>query len=86
MNVNEVIAWKNGLFDFQDASIETVMRQLSRWYDVDVEYRGKIPETLFTGKLHRAVNASQVIDILSYFKIHFKIENEGIKKKIIVMP
>ncbi|NQX42290.1 FecR protein [Pedobacter steynii] len=86
VDINEVIAWKNGLFDFQDASIETVMRQLSRWYDVDVEYRGKIPETLFTGKLHRAVNASQVIDILSYFKIHFKIENEGIKKKIIVMP
>lgn len=86
VNVEQVIAWKNGLFDFKDANIETVMRQLSRWYDVDVEYRGKISEALFTGKLHRAVNVSQVIDILSYFNVHFKIENEGIKKKIIVMP
>jgi len=85
-NVDEVVAWKNGLFDFTDANVADVMRQLARWYDVDVEYQGKIPETLFTGKLHRNVNASQILDILSYFKVQFKIENEGAKKKIIVMP
>jgi len=86
VNVDEVIAWKNGLFDFKDANIRTVMRQLARWYNVDVEYQGKIPEILFTGKLHRDVNASQVLDILSYFKVHFKIENGGAQKKIIVIP
>jgi len=86
VNVDEVVAWKNGLFDFKDADIETVMRQLSRWYDVDIEYRGKISEALFTGKLYREVNVSQVLDMLSYFKVHFKIENNGVQKKIIVMP
>ncbi|WP_316834216.1 FecR family protein [Pedobacter nutrimenti] len=86
VNVDEVVAWKNGLFDFKDADIETIMRQLSRWYDVDVEYRGKISEALFTGKLYREVNVSQVLDMLSYFKVHFKIENDGVQKKIVVMP
>ncbi|MEI9912410.1 MAG: DUF4974 domain-containing protein [Bacteroidota bacterium] len=37
----EVIAWKNGLFDFKDASIETIMLQVARWYDVTIIYEGK---------------------------------------------
>ncbi|SDS33672.1 FecR family protein [Mucilaginibacter mallensis] len=86
VDVDEMVAWKNGLFDFKDANIGIVMRQLARWYDVDVEYEGKIPDILFTGKLHRDINAAQILDMLSYFKVHFKIENEGVKKKIIVMP
>jgi hypothetical protein len=85
VDVNRVVAWKNGMFEFKDADIGTVMRQLSRWYDVDVKYQGKIPDALFSGKLHMNVNASQILDILSFFKVHFKIENEGAKKMIIVI-
>lgn len=75
-----VVAWKNGLFRFKRASVETVMRQLARWYDVEVVYEGEIPEKVFTGEIYRDLNASQVLDILSYTNLDFRIEG----KKIIV--
>jgi len=86
VNTEEVVAWKDGLFQFKDTDLPVVMRQLSRWYDVQVEYEGKMPETVFTGKLHRNVNASQVLDILKYFNLNFRIEGTGAQKKIIVTP
>jgi transmembrane sensor len=81
-NMNEAIAWHKGLFEFHDADIQTVMRQLSRWYDVDVSYDGKITDRRFSGKLYRNITALTVADILSYKKIHFRIEG----KRIIVEP
>lgn len=87
VDIEEAIAWKNGMFKFNHADIKTVMRQLSRWYDVDVEYEGKMSEREFSGKLFRNVNASQVLDILSFSKVHFRIENTANNKsdkKIIV--
>lgn len=80
-DVNEAIAWKTGLFHFNDAEIETVMRQISRWYDVDVKYEGKMPHKQITGKISRNVMASEVLSMLSYTGINFKIEG----KNIIVM-
>jgi transmembrane sensor len=77
-NMDEAIAWHKGLFEFHDADIQTVMRQLSRWYNVDVSYEGKITDRHFSGKLYRNVTALTVADILSYKKIHFKIEGKQI--------
>ena len=74
VDVNAAVAWKNGLFNFEDNNIEEVMRQLARWYDVDVKYEGKIPSRKFSGEISRNVNASQILDILAFKKIHFKIE------------
>lgn len=81
-NMDEAIAWHKGLFEFHNADIQTVMRQLSRWYDVDVSYEGKITDRHFSGKLYRNVTALTVADILSYKKIHFRIQG----KQIIVQP
>jgi transmembrane sensor len=81
-DLEEATAWHKGLFQFHDASIQTVMRQLARWYDVDISYEGKIPDRLFSGKIYRNATALTVADILSYKKIHFKIEG----KRIIVEP
>ncbi|MFC1225092.1 FecR family protein [Pedobacter sp. BG31] len=80
-DTEEAIAWHLGLFQFKDANIQTVMRQLSRWYDVDIGYEGEIPDRKFTGKIFRNVSALKVSDILSYSNIHFRIEG----KKIIVI-
>jgi hypothetical protein len=82
VDVDEVVAWKNGFFYFEDNNIQEVMRQLSRWYDVDIKYEGKLPVREFSGEISRNVNASQILDILSFKKIHYKIEG----KTIIVMP
>jgi len=79
-NIDEVIAWKNGLFRFESQDLETVMRQLSRWYDVEVNYKVKTNRH-FTGIISRNVNASEVLKMLEMAGgMHFNIDG----KKIIV--
>jgi ferric-dicitrate binding protein FerR (iron transport regulator) len=78
VDVNAITAWKNGVFLFKNTEIETVMRQISRWYDVDVKYEGKMPHVQITGKISRNVNASEILSMLSYTGIHFKIEDKNI--------
>ncbi|HWV66670.1 FecR family protein, partial [Chitinophaga sp.] len=51
IDANSAVAWKNGYFSFEDADIPTVMRQLSRWYNIEVKYSEKIPEETFTGEI-----------------------------------
>jgi len=76
------VSWKNGFFTFKQADIHLVMRQLARWYNVDVAYEGNIPATKITGNVHRSVNASQALKILTYLDIHYRVEG----RKIIVTP
>jgi len=86
VNTEQAIAWKNGLFSFKGTPMAEAMRQLSRWYNVDVEYPNGLPKTNFTGEMHRNINASQVLDMLSYFNVHFQIVADSDGKKIIVKP
>jgi hypothetical protein len=80
VNVSEVMAWKNGLFQFDGADIVTIMNQISRWYDVDIVYSGKVPVRHFQGKISRDAALSQVLKILELSNVKFKMEG----KKIIV--
>jgi hypothetical protein len=57
------------------------MRQIARWYNVEVMYENGIPEGHITGKIPRNTNLSQVLKILQLSGIHFKIEG----KKVIVL-
>ena len=82
VDVDEVIAWKNGMFGFENAGIETVMRQLSRWYDVEIEYKGKT-EDLFIAEMRRNIKLS---DALRALELTGKVKFEIVGKKIIVMP
>lgn len=82
VDVQQVIAWKNGYFNFNRADLATVMRQLARWYDVDVEYQGKVPNIMFIGEMQRNLNLSEVLDVLKRTDVHYKIEG----KKLIVLP
>lgn len=78
----QATAWKDGLIAFKDADIEDIMRQLIRWYDIEVVYEGIMPNRLFTGKVSREANLSQILKLLEKSRIHFKIEG----KTITVMP
>jgi ferric-dicitrate binding protein FerR (iron transport regulator) len=78
----EVVAWKNGMFQFSGADMQTVMRQLSRWYDVAIEYQGAIPKRSFEGEMQRTLMLSQVLKILEKNNVHFILKD----KKLIVMP
>ena len=72
------LAWKNGIFQFRRADVQMVMRQFSRWYNVDVRYEGKVPQTAITGKVLRSANASQIISILNALGIETKTEGRTI--------
>ncbi|HEV2481029.1 MAG TPA: FecR family protein [Puia sp.] len=79
----QAVAWKNGLFDFTDAGLQTVMRQLSRWYNVDVSYEGNIPARQFTGMIGRSLTLDQVLKGLAKENVHYRIE-EG--NRLIITP
>ncbi|WP_183578408.1 FecR family protein [Mucilaginibacter sp. X5P1] len=82
VDLDAAVAWKNGLFYFEDSNIQEVMRQFARWYDVDVKYEGELSARHFAGEIPRNINATQMLDILSFKKIHYKLQG----KTIIVMP
>lgn len=78
-DTEEVIAWKNGYFLFKDESIHSIMRKLSRWYDVEVTYAGEIPELGFGGNISRSKDITEVLDALQLTNaVHFKIEGRRI--------
>lgn len=74
VDVDEVVAWKDGFFQFNEDNIVNIMKQLSRWYDVDVVFEGKQSETLFLLKIPRSLNLTEVLNILETNGIQFKIE------------
>lgn len=75
--VDEAVAWKEGMFYFKNAGVKDVMRQLSRWYDVEVTYRGDVPVRKFTGKVSRNVNLSEIVGMLRYAGMNCNL-NDGI--------
>jgi ferric-dicitrate binding protein FerR (iron transport regulator) len=81
-DIDEVIAWKNGQTLFVHQDIKTIMRQVSRWYDLDVEYNGNKLPRFFTGSISRKSNLSSLLKILELSDVHFTIEGT----KIIVTP
>jgi transmembrane sensor len=81
VDTDDVIAWKNGLFNFNNADIKTVMRQLARWYDVEVVYEGNLPNEKFEGEISRNSTLSEVFSILELSAVHFKVEG----RKVTVM-
>ena len=81
-DVEEAIAWKEGKFQFDHAEIHTVMRQIARWYNVDVEYQDPVTSH-FGGTISRDVNLLQVLNMLHLTgEVNFDIQD----KKIVVMP
>ncbi|HEX8019150.1 FecR family protein [Mucilaginibacter sp.] len=79
-NIDEAVAWKNGKFIFSNTDLQTIMRQLSRWYDVDVEYQGKTAQKHYMGRISRNVPVSQIFEILKTSGLNFTING----RKIIV--
>jgi transmembrane sensor len=82
VDLDKVMAWKNGFFGFDNATLHEVLKEISRWYDVEVTYEGTNQSRAFTGEIQRDLSLSEVLKILERNKVHFKIEG----KKLIVMP
>lgn len=84
VNIEQVVAWKNGMQSFNSADIQTIMRQVERWYNIQVEFKGNITTRKFTGDIPREAKLSELLDLFKVNKIHFEID--AAHKKMTVMP
>jgi transmembrane sensor len=82
VDLEQVVAWKNGYFHFQNASVDLVLQELGRWYDMDIVYQGAIPKRQFGGEISRSSTLQQVLKILEESNV--KITVSG--KNIVVQP
>ncbi len=82
-DIQQTMAWKNGLFIFHDLNITEVMKQVARWYDVDVEYRDDdVKNNEFGGTISKYKNITELLDVMSLTRsIHYKIEG----RRVIIM-
>ena len=83
VDIGKVIAWKNGLFNFNGVKLEDAMQQLARWYDIEIVYEKGIPDITFFGEVSRDVSLAGLLKGLEGAGVNFRIE-EG--KKLVVYP
>lgn len=76
-----VLAWKNGLFRFEAASIEEVLRQLARWYDVDIVMEQNDPDILFSGEINRNLTLMQALIVLDKMGVRFSLQGRSLTVK-----
>ena len=76
VNTDEVIAWKGGVFDFENAGLKTILRQFSRWYDVDVIYEGPVKNRKFFAVVKRSSTLKSVLELLQDNNIVYRIEGK----------
>lgn len=82
-DVEQALAWKNGFFHFNETNIKEIMRQVQRWYDVEVAYQGSTNDLDFSGVFSKKAYAWDLLKVLEATEtVHFKIEG----KKITVLP
>ncbi|MBN8785956.1 MAG: FecR family protein [Terrimonas sp.] len=79
VDTDSVIAWKNGEFRFDNTDLKSIMRQIERWYDINIIYDKNIPEIGLSGKIKRKNNIEQLLEILeATHKIQFRIEGKNV--------
>lgn len=79
----KVMAWKEGVFNFEDVGLEEAMRQLERWYDIDVVYEKGVPDIYFFGKISRGMPLKSVLKMLEESEVRFRLEAG---RKLVVLP
>jgi len=72
-NTEAAVAWKNEVFSFADADMPAVMRQLARWYALDVRYQGAVPTAHFTGELSRTQSLAAILEVLRASGVHLQL-------------
>ena len=78
VDVEQEVAWKNDLFIFKGMDVKSIMREISRWYDIDVVYKGKPSPETFSGIVSRKSNLAQVLKIMEEGGVRFEMEGRTI--------
>lgn len=76
VDTDGAVAWVSGFFHFDDAGIKTVMRQLGRWYNVQIKYEGHVPSQKFEGEIQRSLNLSQALNLIAGTGIHYTLNGD----------
>jgi len=84
IDLDKIMAWKNGWFEFDQTGLTTIMRQVSRWYDVDITYEGNLRDDKFGGRISKNLPLSDILKSLEANGNGVKFKLEG--KKLIVQP
>ena len=79
VNTDKVIAWKNGVFSFENEDLKSVMRQISRWYNVEVIYTGVSSDEKYYGEISKNSKLGEVFEILELNNVNFNVEGKTIK-------
>lgn len=74
------IAWKSGYFKLTNSTIPDIMRQIARWYDIEIKYSGSVPEGTISGEVPRSLNLSEVLKVLELSGVHSKLEGKNINR------
>lgn len=82
-DTDKVIAWKNGAFNFENTRLEEVMRQLARWYNLEIVYPKGVPNIKFGGKMSRNITLASMLQALKDSKINIQLSGE---RKLLVLP
>lgn len=86
-DVKGAVAWKDGVFMFNSTDLQTLMRQLARWYDVEVVYEGDIAYKRFFGSIERSYALSEVLKVLKLGNVNFRLEQSAHgKTRLVVLP
>lgn len=75
-NVDMSVAWVKGYFQFDQAPLPVIMRQIGRWYDLDIKYEGAVPDRIFKGKIQRSLPLSSILNLLRKGDIQFRVEGK----------
>ena len=73
-NIEQVLAWKNGAFNFEGLDLKAVMKEVARWYDVEVVYKGSISQEVFGGAMDRGLTLVQLLKALHDWHIEYTLE------------
>lgn len=79
VDIARVIAWQSGLFEFNNSDLATIMRQISRWYNVDVVYESKPGDAKFGGGISKNLPLSKVLQLLESNGVKFQLEGRVLK-------
>ena len=83
VDASQAIEWQKGYFLFDNETVESMMRKISRWYNIEVEFKGNIRYRKFAGKISKFGNIVQILQVMEKTQvIHFEIEG----RRVIVMP
>ncbi|MBN8859161.1 MAG: FecR domain-containing protein [Sphingobacteriales bacterium] len=78
VDIDKEIAWKNGIIEFNDDELPYIMRQLSRWYDVEVSFEGDVPKGTYNGSIPRKATLSEVMEILRLAGVKYWLDNKRV--------